>query len=356
MLGVYTYRLPFKQPFRTAGNEFSHREGIVLIYKEGDIEAYGDVAPLPGFSEESIEPIIEVLKVNHDHLQKCIGSGDGKQVLSMLDQIHRFPSLSFGIDTLLHDLEAKRTGKPLGTFLFPDFPKSITANATLPIQEPAQAISRAKMLIDQGFTTLKIKVGKNFNSELKLLQDLRNQFPEITLRIDANQNWTKEEAIQNLKALDSLSIEYCEQPVPKNQFSDMADVQRAVNIPIAADESLRNKKDATELSEIKAGRLFIFKPMLLGTFDTIFVTKRTADTHNIEVVVTTMLESAVGRAMTSILAAGLGNPKRAHGLATGSLLDKDISSDKWMDNPVIQFPEKAGLGISLDKEGLKKLF
>ncbi|WP_421774848.1 o-succinylbenzoate synthase [Gracilimonas sp.] len=356
MLEVCTYRLPFKQPFRTAGDEFSHREGIVLIYKEGDIEAYGEIAPLPGFSDESIEQVIEVLKVNYDHLEESIGSGDGKQALSMLDQIHQFPSLSFGIDTLLHDLQAKRAGRPLGTFLFQHFPKTLKANATLSIQEPAQVVSRAKALVDQGYKTLKIKVGKNFNSEFKLLQDLRNQFPDIALRIDANQSWGKDEAIQNLKALDSLNIEYCEQPVHKDHFSDIAAVQEAVKIPLAADESLRNKKDAVELSELKAGRLFIIKPMLLGTLDTIFVTKRTADTHNIEVVVTTMLESAVGRAMTSILAAGLGNQKRAHGLATGSLLDKDISSDKWMDNPVVRFREKAGLGISLDKEGLKKLF
>lgn len=355
MLEVCTYRLPFKQPFRTAGEEFSHREGIVLIYKEGDIEAYGEIAPLPGFSDESIEQVIEVLKVNHKHLQS-IRSGDGKQTLGMLDQIHRFPSLSFGLDTLLHDLEAKKANKPLGTFLFPDFPETVKANATLSIQEPAQAISKAKDLIDRGFTTLKIKAGRNFNTELKLLQDLRNQFPDLAIRIDANQGWTKDEAIQNLKALDSLNIEYCEQPVHKDHFSDMAAVHEAVKTPVAADESLRNKKGATKLSELKAGSLFIFKPMLLGTLDTIFVTKRTADTHNIEVVVTTMLESAVGRAMTSILAAGLGNQNRAHGLATGSLLSEDISSDEWMNNPVIRFPQKAGLGISLDMEGLKKLF
>lgn len=356
MLEYYTYRLPFKHPFRTAGNEFSHREGIVLVYREDSIEAYGEIAPLPGFSQESLEQIREVLIINHEYLQQSIRSGEGKQTLNVLDQIHRFPSLSFGIDTLLHDLEAKKNNKPLGRFLFPDFPESVEANATLSIQEPAQVISKAKELMEQGFTTLKVKTGKNFNSELKLLQDLQNQFPDLSIRIDANQSWTKNEAIQNLRALDSLNIEYCEQPVHKDKFSDMAAVQKAVKTPIAADESLRNKKDAAELSELKAVSLFIVKPMLLGTFDTIFVTKRMADTHNIEVVITTMLESAVGRAMTSILAAGLGNQKRAHGLATGSLLDKDISSDEWMNNPVIRFPEKAGLGISLDIEGLKKLF
>ncbi|MEQ8525799.1 o-succinylbenzoate synthase [Gracilimonas sp.] len=356
MLDYYTYRLPFKQPFRSAVNTFSHREGIILVYTEGDIEAYGEIAPLPGFSDESLTQIKEVLKVNHAHLQQALQSVDGKQMLHVLEQIHQFPSLSFGLDTLVHDLEAKKAGKSLGDFLFPDFPDSVIANGTLSLQEPATVITKAKALVQQGFKTLKVKVGENFNSELKLLQDLRNQFPNITIRIDANQSWAKSEAIQNLKALDSLEIEYCEQPVPKEKITDLAAVKEAVNIPIAADESLRNKQDATELSELEATNLFIIKPMLLGTFDNIFVTKSTADTHNIEVVVTTVLESAIGRAMTSILAAGLGNQKRAHGLATGSLLQNDTSTDEWLNQPVITFPEKAGLGITVDKEGLKKLF
>ena len=134
MLEYYTYRLPFKQAFRSAGNEFSHREGIILMYSEAGIEAYGEIAPLPGFSDENLEQIKEVLKVNHEHLQKAIQSGEGKQLLHVLEQIHQFPSLSFGLDTLLHDLKAKKAGKSLGKFLFPNFPDSVTANGTLSIQ------------------------------------------------------------------------------------------------------------------------------------------------------------------------------------------------------------------------------
>ena len=356
MLEYYKYHLPFRQPFRTAGHEFTHREGIILVYSEGEVEAYGEIAPLPGFSTESLEQIEEVLKINHDHLQQTIQSGEGKQTLNVLDQIHQFPSLSFGLDTLLHDLEAKKEGTPLGKYLFPDFPESVKANATLPIRDSAQTLSDAKALIQKGFDTLKVKVGQNFNSEFKLLQDLRNQFPEVTLRIDANQSWDKAEAINNLNAMDSLKIEYCEQPVQKEKFADLAAVKKAVNINLAADESIRNKSDATTLSELKATDLFILKPMLLGTFDNIFVTKRTANTHNIEVVFTTMLETGVGRAINSILAAGLGTQNRAHGLATGGLFKNDICPDTWMNAPNITFPEKSGLGITLDMEGLNKLF
>ncbi|HBX65977.1 MAG: o-succinylbenzoate synthase [Balneola sp.] len=356
MLSYYKYRLPFKQPFRSAGKEFAYREGLILVFNDGEVEAYGEVAPLPGFSNETLAQVTEVLKMNGNHLQETIANGNGAETLKMLDQIHHFPSLGFGLDTLLHDLEAKKKGISLGDHLFKDFPESVTANATLPLNETAKTLTKAKSLIEQGFETLKVKVGDDFETELNLLQDLRNQFPDIKIRIDANQAWNQEEAIKHLKTLQALDIEYCEQPVAEDRIAELAMVKENSEIPIAADESIRNKEQATELSEKKAADLFVLKPMLLGTFDNIFVTNRTSVTHNIESIFTTSLESAVGRAVIATFAAGLGRKFRAQGLATGNLFRHDVSPAKWLNQPVISFPKKNGLGIKLDLEGLKKVF
>lgn len=355
MLQYFKYHLPFRSPFKTSGTEFTHREGIILVYKEGDVEAYGEAAPLPGFSDESLAEVEEVLKMNREHLQKSIQSGEGKDTLRLLDHIHGFPSLSFGIDTLLHDLAAKREGKSLVEYLFSDYNPTVSCNATLPILGEKETLSAARNFIEQGFHTLKVKVGRDFEHEKKILQSLRSQFPSIKLRIDANQAWTKEQAIKNLDKLDSLEIEYCEQPVSKDQHASLKAVKEAVNIPIAADESVRNKNSALELSENNVASLFILKPMLMGTFDNIFVTNRVANTHNIETVFTTSLESTVGRAAIVALASGLGSRKRAHGLATGSMFNKDISSENWLNKSKITFPDFSGLGISLHLEGLKEL-
>lgn len=355
MLQFFKYQLPFKNPFKTAGTEFTHREGIILVYKEGDVVAYGEVAPLPGFSEESLAEVEEVLKMNREHLQKTIQTGEGEDTLRLLDQIHQFPSLSFGIDTLLHDLAAKREGKSLVEYLFSDYNPLVACNATIPILGETETLSSAQNFINQGFQTLKIKLGNDFEHESRILQSLRTQFPDIKIRIDANQSWSKETAIQNLGKLESLEIEYCEQPVSKDQHSALKEIKESVSISIAADESVRNKKSALELSKNNAASLLILKPMLMGTFDNIFVTNRVADTHNIETVFTTSLESAVGRAAIVALAAGLGNKNRAQGLATGSMFREDISSENWLNKPKITFPEFNGLGISLYLEGLKEL-
>ncbi len=355
MLHYYTYHIPFSSPFKTAAGTFSHREGIILVFKTAHTEAYGEIAPLPGFSDETLEEVTQVLLTIHAYLQEALQAGTAKQLLNVLDQIHDFPSLSFGLDTLIHDLEAKKAQKPLGAFLFEQFPSTISSNATLSIQQPESMLEKAELLVNEGFTTLKVKVGADFEEEQKALETLRRHFSDVSIRIDANQSWSKEEAIQNLNALKSLNIEYCEQPVPKNETDALAEIASVSPVPIAADESIRNTEQAKKLIEEKAAHFFILKPMLLGSFKKNFVTKHLADTLYIESVFTTSLGMGVAQATTAILAAGLANPNRAQGLATGKLLSADICSDSWLNKPIIRFPETPGLGITLHKKGLKRI-
>ncbi|MDZ7807110.1 MAG: enolase C-terminal domain-like protein [Gracilimonas sp.] len=187
------------------------------------------------------------------------------------------------------------------------------------------------------------------------LKQLREKYPELKIRLDANQAWLPDEAIKHLRSLEKFDIEYCEQPVLKYDIYGLKRVTDAVNIPIAADESFRNKRSARELSFVKAIDMVIIKPTLMGTYQDIFVTKEIVDTHVIEAVLTTALETAIGRSAIAALSAGLGNPKYAQGLATGSFLKKDLSSDSWLNSPIVEIPEAPGLGINVDLEGLEKL-
>lgn len=84
-----------------------------MVFSDGEIEAYGEVAPLPGFNTESLQQVETVLKMNKDYLDNSFSQGQAREVLNVLNQVHQFPSLSFGLDTLLHDYEAKKKGKSL---------------------------------------------------------------------------------------------------------------------------------------------------------------------------------------------------------------------------------------------------
>lgn len=79
MLKLLKYRIPFKSPFRIAGNEFSSREGIIMVFSDGEIEAYGEVAPLPGFNTESLQQVETVLKMNKDYLDNSFSQGQARK-------------------------------------------------------------------------------------------------------------------------------------------------------------------------------------------------------------------------------------------------------------------------------------
>jgi o-succinylbenzoate synthase len=355
MLKFLKYQIPFKTPFRIAGNEFSTRKGIIMVFSDGKVEAYGEVAPLPGFSDESLSQVEAVLKMNRDHLDRSIQSGQARQVLKVLDQVHQFPSLAFGIDTLLHDYESKKTNKPLVEYLFGDDFHDIECNGTISISSEKKTFESAAEFVEKGFKTLKLKVGTDFEKELRILTSLRKKFPAIAIRIDANQAWSESEAEHNLNQLEPLKIEYCEQPVSSNDIRSLIRIKDKVSIPIAADESLRNKDMITEVCEQQAADFLILKPNLIGTFKDIFVTNELANTHNIEAVFTTSLETSVSIAAIAALAAGLSNKKSAQGLSTGNLFLNGLKGNSWLGGSGIKFNNSTGLGISLHLEGLTEI-
>jgi L-alanine-DL-glutamate epimerase-like enolase superfamily enzyme len=184
---------------------------------------------------------------------------------------------------------------------------------------------------------------------------IREKFPDLKIRIDANQSWTYEAAYSNLKKLENLNLEYCEEPLSSAETNRLPELKQLVKINLAADESFRNKTDALALTEQNAVDTFILKPMMFGSFSEINVTKQLANSHYISVVLTTSLESIIGRTVTAILALGWGSQNVAHGLSTGSLLKSDIGSDNYIKNGVFTDPKKPGIGIDLNFNYLERI-
>src|SRR5690554_1149207 len=213
MLKLYKYQLPFKQPFILSGQQFHNREGIILSYKEGDMLAFGEAAPLPGFSTETIEQVESVLNLNRDALDEALKNDTATELLYALDQVHNFPSLSFAIDTLIHDLESKKRNLSFSEYLFSgNNLQPVKANGIISISDEKSTLAQVQEFILNGFDVLKIKVGVDFKKEKRILEQIVKQFPKIKFRIDANQSWDVQGAISKLKELENLPIEYCEQP------------------------------------------------------------------------------------------------------------------------------------------------
>ncbi len=348
MLRYFKYQLPLKTPFKTSSETLVQREGIILVFDHGNITAFGEIAPLPGFSEFDLNQILPILELNKKSIQSALIQGDGNQILHILNQIHAIPSLIFGLNTLLLDYRAKQAHQSMGQFLGGAQITTVPCNAVLGISTIEQTIENAQQLVSQGFNTLKFKVGSNLSNELEILEYLRHSFPTIRIRLDANQAWTEKEAIHALNKFSNYDIEYCEQPIRKENMLGLASVRKCTEIKIAADEACRNKVDAQQLLELNAVDILIIKPMMFGSFTDLSVTKKLADSHNTDIVFTTSLENKIGRTTTAILASIWGSKKYAHGLSTSSLFDDNFSSKNEVIDGHYILKDSPGLGITID--------
>ena len=91
----------------------------------------------------------------------------------------------------------------------------IDVNSVIGFLSVEKSVETAENLIENGFKTLKIKVGRDdFEEDYAVIKSIRhNVGDQVKIRIDANGNWNLNEAIANLKKIDDLDIEYAEQPV-----------------------------------------------------------------------------------------------------------------------------------------------
>jgi len=145
------------------------------------------------------------------------------------------------------------------------------------------------------------------------------------VRTDANGAWSQDEAVEAIQALDGAAraggvdgLEYVEQPCAS--IGDLVAVRRRVDVPIAADESVRLPEDPLEVARLGAADILVLKVAPLGG---VRACLEIAERAGLPVVVSSAMESSVGLAAGLALALALAELPFACGLGTGALLASD---------------------------------
>lgn len=200
--------------------------------------------------------------------------------------------------------------------------ESIEVNATIPVVPPALAHRIATV---GGARTAKVKVadpGATLAEDAERLEAVRDALgPEARIRVDANAAWSLDEALHALPVLDRAAggLEYAEQPCPS--IEDLAALRRALDVPIAADESVRRAEDPLRVARAEAADLLIMKVQPLGGVQRCL---ELAEQAGLPVVVSSALETSIGLSAGLALAAALPELPHACGLATATLLTGDV--------------------------------
>ncbi len=199
----------------------------------------------------------------------------------------------------------------------------VPVNATVPAvgSEEARAI-----VAGSGCLTAKVKVaepGQSVAEDEARVEAVRDALgPAGRIRIDANGAWSVDEAVRAIRRIDSAAggLEYVEQPCAS--VEDLAACRRRVDVPIAADESIRRAEDPYRVRDLEAADVAVLKVQPLGG---VRACLRIAEEIGLPVVVSSALETSVGIAAGVALAAALPELPYACGLATVRLLTADVA-------------------------------
>ncbi|MFC7142816.1 o-succinylbenzoate synthase [Halosimplex aquaticum] len=345
---VRSFSLPLESPLSTSAGDIDERSGFVVRYDHRGETGIGEATPLPGWTES--------LADCEDALDRALAAGaDGDHSAALLElDADEARAARHGFATALLDADARADGLPLYRW-FDDSRTvhRVPVNATVGDADRESTVERAAAAIDRGFDCLKLKVGaRSVDADVERVRAVREAVGvDVTLRLDANGAWTREEAQRALDGVGPVGVAYVEQPLPADDLSGLATLrERSDDVDIAVDETLAERSMAA-VFDAGAADVVVLKPMVLGGPGTAHTLAMRAREEGIEPVVTTTVDAVVARTAAVHVAAAIPDVAPC-GLATGELLAEDLAPDPApVSEGAMAVPQDPGIGIDASEVG-----
>jgi L-alanine-DL-glutamate epimerase-like enolase superfamily enzyme len=339
---------PLARPYAIAGHTTSEVElWMVRLEDERGEVGLGCASPEPTVTGEDLAACGESL--SQRSVEWLVGrhmDGLGRLVAEVAHRHGATPAAAAALDTALHDLWARRVGRPLCDLLG-RVHERLPTSITLGIRPREESVEEAEEAVGRGFRVLKVKVGDDLEQDLERLAAIRARVgTRIAIRVDANCGYRLAEVERFFTDTATLDLEFLEQPLAR-----IADVELAALAPewrarLAADESLLGPTDALRLAAGPFG-VWNVKLMKCGGIRPALTIAAVAETAKLDLMWGCMDESVVG--IAAALHAALASPATRY-------LDLDGSFDLARDPAVGGFElvdgelaplRRPGLGVEL---------
>lgn len=323
-----------EHPFKIARSEHTqYHHWLVRLEHEGDV-GWGEAAPSRRYGENA-----GTVAAALDDLLPLLGDDPyaiDRVEAAMNGLLWENASAKAAVSMALHDLIGRRHGLPLYRQLGLDLDKVPPTSFTIGIDVPEKM--KEKVAAADRYPILKIKMG--FEGDLGVLEAIRD-VTDKPIRVDANEGWTRAEALARLPVLEELGVELLEQPVAAADREGLAEVASATPIPVVADESCRTSADLAGLQGVVD--VVNVKLAKCGSVAEAARTMTAARALHFGVFLGCMVESSLGIAAAAHL-----SPLADYADLDGHLL---LAADpfaglRFEDGRVLPDPDSPGLGIA----------
>jgi o-succinylbenzoate synthase len=334
-------RARLRAPFVSArGSLLDRALLLVRVEDEDGFVGLGEAAPLADYHGVNAKDVLEALEACRDILAAASPGATHEELLSEWREVAVIPAVA-AIDMALWDLAGRRAGEPVWRLLGATSAEPVEVNYTIAAADRAGAAAQAAAARAAGFRCIKAKVALGDDAgRLAAVRAVAG--PEIAIRLDANGAWSVDGAVANLRVLEPVGIELCEEPV--HGLEQTRSVAAAVpDVPLALDETA----SGAGALEDRVCQAVCLKVAACGGITGLLDATRRARASGYEVYLASTLDGPLGIAAALHAAAAL-RPDHACGLATLGLF-------AGREDPFpprhgqIELPPGAGLGDGLER-------
>jgi L-alanine-DL-glutamate epimerase-like enolase superfamily enzyme len=335
---LHPYDLPLRHKFAIARGVTAVQHALIVELEEGGFRGFGE-AGANAYYRTSVAEMVALLERHRAAVETRRIDDPAVLWEEFCPWLGSCRFAQCALDAACHDLWGKVRGIPVWKQW------GLTLDA-LPPTDYTIGIDTidcmvAKLQEFAGWPIYKIKLGTPH--DLEIVRTLRRH-TDAVFRVDANCGWTVEETIANSAALADLGVELIEQPLPADEWQEMAEVFRHSALPVIADESCRGESDVhlcagcfhgINIKLVKCGGMTPARRMVAR-----------ARQSGLRVMIGCMTESTVG-----ISAAAQFLPLADYADLDGPLLlSRDVATGVSITKEGIEFPNEDGCGVHL-REG-----
>jgi muconate/chloromuconate cycloisomerase len=338
-----------------------YQENVVLkVYTDDGVVGLGEAPHMVGISSlgESPHTVSVVLQ---KHVIPRILKMDPMKIEAVQREMNRAIPWNFraksAVNLACYDIVGKTLKTPVYSLLGGKYRDRLLLSSSIPITDHEKGVKEALEREKQGYKVLKQKIGRDPDHDVEAVKRLRDALGyDFKLRADANQGYSLKTAIKTIRRMERYELEFVEQPTSKWDLDAMAEVSRAVEVPIMADEPVVQPLDALRIIQKGAAQylsVYVCRP---GGIINSKKIAAVAEAHGMECYIGGALEGPIGACAGLHL--GASTPNITLGCEVGGqfLLLEDVGKNpiEFVDG-CLKVPDGIGLGVELDEEKLEKV-
>ena len=331
------YRIKLKYPFGISRSSNSWYDRLLLSISDGEYVGYGEAAPNIRYGED----ISKLVRVLNDGILLPHNIDNQKNVWNYIKpQLKGLKSLEACFDMAIWDIWSKINNTCLIDLLRLNNKKKLQTSFTIALGDSLEISN--KLEESRGYNILKVKLG-SYKADKAIFKKIRNSTDRL-IRVDANEGWDLETALEMSKWLADKNVEFIEQPFPANQIKNTYELKKKSTIPIIADENSISSKDIPKIHKAFDG--INIKLMKCGSMEEAISMIKISRKYNLKIMLGCMVETSLG---ISAIANLVGEVDYAD-LDGNLLINNDPFKGVQVVRGYLELSKEHGIGFSFNKD------